>query len=141
MSEEPLKYDNAPLHMGRLCHLIEQSEERILQSNAILAKLGAAGIFTDQIVLGPLIAYVGVNDIVRHLVSPTFIRSAVCPHEGLGVVMFNADIVPLPRASEGWDLFPAHEDDRNTKPECCSVLLSQLIGPPLRILKFQSHCQ
>jgi hypothetical protein len=26
--------------------------------------------------------------------------------------MFNADIVPLPRASEGWDLFPAHEDDR-----------------------------
>jgi len=82
-----------------------------LQSNATLAKLGAAGILTDQIVLGPLIAYFGVMDVVRHLVSPTFIRSAICPHEGLGVVMFNADIVPLPRTSEGWDLFPAHEDD------------------------------
>jgi hypothetical protein len=62
--------------------------------------------------VGPLIAYVGVKDVVRHLVSPTFIRSAICPHEGLGVVVFNADIVPLPWASEGWDLFPAHEDDR-----------------------------
>ena len=112
MSEESLHYDDAPLHMGRLCHFIEQSEERILQSNATLAKLGAAGILTDQVVLGPLIAYIGVKDVVRHLVSPTFIRSAICPHEGLGVVMFNADIVPLPRASEGWDLFPAHEDDR-----------------------------
>ena len=112
MSEEPLKYDDAPFHLGRLCHLIEQSEERILQSNATLAKLGAAGIFTDQIVLGLLIAYVGVKDVVRHLVSPTFIRSAICPHNGLGVVVFNADIVPLPRASEGWDLFPAHVDDR-----------------------------
>ena len=111
MSEEPLHYDDAPLHMGRLCHFIEQSEERILQSNATLAKLGAAGILTDQVVLGPLIAYIGVKDVVRHLVSPTFIRSAICPHEGLGVGMFNADIVPLPRASEGWDLFPAHEDD------------------------------
>ena len=67
MSEEPLHYDNAPLHMGRLCHLIEQSEERILQSNATLAKLGAAGILSDQILLGPLIAYVGVKDVVRHL--------------------------------------------------------------------------
>jgi hypothetical protein len=112
MSEEPLKYDDAPFHLGRLCHLIEQSEERILQSNATLAKLGAAGILTDQVVLGPLIAYIGVKDVVRHLVSPTFIRSAICPHEGLGVVVFNADIVPLPSASEGWDLFPAHEDDR-----------------------------
>jgi hypothetical protein len=112
MSEEPLQFNDAPLHMGRLCHFIEQSEERILQSNATLAKLGAAGILTDQILLGPLIAYIGVKDVVRHLVSPTFIRSAICPHEGLGVVMFNADIVPLPRASEGWDLFPAHGDDR-----------------------------
>ena len=52
MSEEPLKYDNAPLHMGRLCHLIEQSEERILQSNATLAKIGSADILTDQVLVG-----------------------------------------------------------------------------------------
>lgn len=106
----------------RMFHFIEQGEERLLQTNHTVSSLGAVGILDTQILLGPVLTFRPVHFKVRHLFGPKLIRSAVCPHQGLGTLIQDGEIVPFPKLSASWDLTERHEDDQFLVFDRCELV-------------------
>lgn len=102
-------------------HILEQAEERILQTNHSIARIGGAGILADDWLAGPVINIEIPDPKVRHLIGSKYARSAIDPCRGLGVLIVDAELVTLPKASESWDLLTVQDGDLFVRFERCSL--------------------
>ena len=122
MEGKPMPFEDLPIVRFRKYQVVEHSENRLIGANHRIKEIGKSGILNGIYLLGPVICYIPTPAIASHMFSPYFLRSAIDTSEGLGIVTFNADIVPLPKDKEAWEDMVAHEDDVFTPYSKCSVL-------------------
>jgi hypothetical protein len=122
MEGKPMPIEDLPIVRLRQYQVVEHSENRLIGANHRIKEIGRSGISNGIYLLGPVICYIPTPTIASHMFSPYFLRSAIDTSEGLGIVTFNADIVPFPKDKETWEDMVAHEDDVFTPYSKCSVL-------------------
>lgn len=114
-------FDDESKRSNIVHHILEQAEERILRTNEAVSRIGSAGILADDWLAGPVINIEIADPKVRHLIGSKYARSAIDPCRGLGVLIVDAEFVPLPKVGESWDLLTAQDGDLFVRFERCSL--------------------